>query len=55
MKKKIDRRKFFGLGGMAVIGTSIFANTPLKFFDKSKRIRLTKQVNIHPSAVKRTK
>ena len=55
MKNNINRRKFFGLAGMAAIGTSLFANTPLKFFDRSKRIRLNKKVKIHPSAVKRTK
>lgn len=55
MKRKINRRKFFGITGVAALGTSLFANTPLKFFDRTKRIRITKKVKIHPSAVKRTK
>ena len=55
MKKKINRRRFFTVTGIAALGTSIFANTPLKYFDKSKRIRLSKKVKIHPSAVRRNK
>lgn len=55
MKRKMNRKKFFTIAGLTALGTSIFANSPLKFIDRSKRIRLTKKVKLHPSAVKRTK
>lgn len=53
MKSKINRRKFFGIASLTVLGTAVFNAAPLKFFDRSKRIRLRKKVKIHPSAVKR--
>jgi hypothetical protein len=55
MKNLIDRRKFFSLAGISAIGAAIFANTPLKYIDRSERIRTNKKVKLHPDAVKRTK
>ena len=55
MKTSINRRKFFSTVGIAAIGTAIFNNTPLKYFDRSNRIKVNKKVKLHPDAVKRTK
>ncbi|WKZ71168.1 MAG: hypothetical protein QY331_07900 [Melioribacteraceae bacterium] len=55
MKTKLNRRKFFALSGFAAIGTAFFTNTPLKYFDRTNRISVTKKVKLHPDAVKRTK
>lgn len=55
MKTKLNRRKFFTLSGVAAIGTALFTNTTLKYFDRTNRISVTKNVRLHPDAVKRTK
>lgn len=55
MNKSLNRRKFFRLAALTTFGSIIFSKTPLKYFDKEKRIKINKKVKLHPDAIKRNK
>lgn len=55
MSNGLNRRKFFGLAALTTFGAVLFSKTPLKYFDKEKKIILNKKVKLHTSAVKRNK
>lgn len=55
MSNGLNRRKFFGLAAVTAFGAALFSKTPLKYFDREKKIILNKKVKLHTSAVKRNK